>query len=432
MLRSVVVCVLLSVVIPAMAEPNQVSGRNIKELVSDAHVEIDVPLGNKIQVIFSADGKMRGSARHLAGYLGAPNDQGRWWVAGDQLCSQWQLWLHGEKQCLRLSSDGTRIHWVNDDGRVGTANIISKAKPQITNAAVPALTRRVATIHVPGTLAAAEPEQPVAVPLASAASAQVSMSRERSAGLEAPFAAMAKEDTDSANGEPLAAETTRSDRRRGAMASMLAGPLFRVARVDASDVLFVREGPSADHMALGVLMPDAHDIRMTGDCRARWCPVAHHEISGWVNRAYLEPVGAALGDRAVTRVAHSYRDPAYAPRSCLSAQARALLDTIEAKFGAVHLVSTCRRGATIAGTRRPSRHASGNAIDFDAGERKAAIVAWLAANHRTGGTMTYGDMNHIHADIGHHFVSLAARDRAGVQAAASRDWSQSRMSLSAR
>jgi len=96
-----------------------------------------------------------------------------------------------------------------------------------------------------------------------------------------------------------------------------------------------------------------------------------------------------------------------APRKCLTTAARALLEQIEEKFGPVRVISTCRPGARIAGSGRISRHASGNAIDFDAGSRKGAIVKWLVANHKKGGTMTYPDMSHVHVDIGRHFVSLA-------------------------
>ena len=98
-------------------------------------------------------------------------------------------------------------------------------------------------------------------------------------------------------------------------------------------------------------------------------------------------------------------------RSCLTSAARGILNRIESKFGSVRLVSTCRPGATIAGSGRPSRHASGNAVDFEAGNRKGAIVNWLANNHHAGGTMTYADMSHIHVDIGSHFVSLAGGGR---------------------
>ena len=95
-------------------------------------------------------------------------------------------------------------------------------------------------------------------------------------------------------------------------------------------------------------------------------------------------------------------------RGCLTSSARALLGRIESQFGAVQIISTCRPGARIAGTGRISRHASGNAVDFNAGGRKAAIVRWLIANHKSGGTMTYAGMSHIHVDIGYRFVSLGS------------------------
>jgi hypothetical protein len=103
-------------------------------------------------------------------------------------------------------------------------------------------------------------------------------------------------------------------------------------------------------------------------------------------------------------------------RTCLTPPARDLLARIEAQFGAVGIVSTCRPGAVIAGSGRPSRHASGNAIDFNApGGRKAEVVRWLIANHHSGGVMTYSDMNHIHVDIGHHFVALGAPSGGGAR-----------------
>ena len=158
---------------------------------------------------------------------------------------------------------------------------------------------------------------------------------------------------------------------------------------------------------------------MTGVCQSGWCPVQHQSTRGWVNRTYLaidEPLLAISVTpdnssqdnlRGAAAPLTVLRDPADAPRTCLTPPARALLERIEAKFGPVRLVSTCRHGAIIAGTNRPSRHASGNAVDFDAGGRKAQIVEWLVANHHEGGTMTYADMDHIHVDIGPHFVSIA-------------------------
>jgi uncharacterized protein YcbK (DUF882 family) len=93
-------------------------------------------------------------------------------------------------------------------------------------------------------------------------------------------------------------------------------------------------------------------------------------------------------------------------RSCLTRDARALLNRIEEHFGRVEIVSTCRPGARIATSGRPSKHASGQAIDFRVPGHKKQVVQWLIKNHDDGGTMTYSDMDHIHVDVGSHFVAL--------------------------
>jgi hypothetical protein len=95
-----------------------------------------------------------------------------------------------------------------------------------------------------------------------------------------------------------------------------------------------------------------------------------------------------------------------ASRSCLTGSARALLNRIEGQFGRVQIISTCRPGARIAGTGKISKHASGQAIDFRVPGKKGQVVAWLRRNHNSGGTMTYSDMDHIHVDVGYHFVAL--------------------------
>jgi hypothetical protein len=99
-------------------------------------------------------------------------------------------------------------------------------------------------------------------------------------------------------------------------------------------------------------------------------------------------------------------------RACLQASARALLNRIESQFGTVQIVSTCRPGAVIAGSGKPSKHRYGLAVDFNApAGKKGAIVQWLIKNHHSGGTMTYAGMNHIHVDVGSRFVSLGAGGR---------------------
>jgi hypothetical protein len=149
---------------------------------------------------------------------------------------------------------------------------------------------------------------------------------------------------------------------------------------------------------------------------------------GFDGRHYGELQNAPNFGRA--KVEHGKLDHADAPRKCLQPEIRALLERVEDIFGPVEVISTCRPGATIAGTGRPSRHASGNAVDFEAGGRKVAILRWLVANNHTGGTMTYADMSHIHIDYGPHFVSLA-RPLPGLQVASNNSSSStSRSSVS--
>lgn len=124
--------------------------------------------------------------------------------------------------------------------------------------------------------------------------------------------------------------------------------------------------------------------------------------------------------------APAFAKGASASRNCLTAPARALLGRIEARFGRMQLISTCRPGARIAGTGRISRHSSGNAIDFNAGSRKGAVVRWLIANHKSGGTMTYAGMSHVHVDIGHHFVSLNSGGRGGYRSSRRRTYASAR------
>lgn len=103
------------------------------------------------------------------------------------------------------------------------------------------------------------------------------------------------------------------------------------------------------------------------------------------------------------------RRPAMSSVSCLTPEARAILDQIQATFGPLRIVSTCRPGATIRGTNHPSYHRYGKAVDFIAPRgMKQAVVRWLINLHR-GGVMTYHNFNHIHFDTGSFFVKLGAR-----------------------
>ena len=86
-------------------------------------------------------------------------------------------------------------------------------------------------------------------------------------------------------------------------------------------------------------------------------------------------------------------------RSCLTGQTRQVLAGLEARFGAVKVISTCRPGAVIAGSGMPSQHRYGKAVDFvpRSGQR-AAMLSWLRS-HANGAVITYAS-GHIHFDTG--------------------------------
>ena len=95
----------------------------LRSLVSGRTVNLDTPLGTTIPITFNPDGTTRGRAGSLATYLGAPNDDGRWWVEKARLCQRWKVWFDRETQCLRFRQAGDIIHWTRDDGRTGTARL---------------------------------------------------------------------------------------------------------------------------------------------------------------------------------------------------------------------------------------------------------------------------------------------------------------------
>lgn len=105
---------------------------------------------------------------------------------------------------------------------------------------------------------------------------------------------------------------------------------------------------------------------------------------------------------------------ASASRSCLTADTRAVLARLEGRVGTVSIVSTCRPGATIAGTQRPSFHRYGKAVDFNT-RRKAEAIAFL----RTQGVfvMTYCGMSHVHFNTGQVGASFCGGRHAYASAA---------------
>lgn len=437
MLKPIVLGVWLSAAMTtAWAQSPGLSGQQITDLVAGTTVEIDTPAGTKVPVRYTQEGRIAGEARDLAWFLGSPTDIGRWWVAGDQLCHKWIRWFNGEPQCMRLSKDGQVIRWRSQDGNTGTAaiaipapvqastllalpRVFPRRTPEPAPAAPPPALADAPRQRVPAETAAVAslPSPPAATEIVAETNPAPSVAAPPIA--PPPVAALRIPPPQQAESRQPEAKIASAPPPTQVEPSRQAEPkrpaLFKVANVRQDDVLNIRSGPSADFEIVAELPPGSHGIAITSECRSQWCPVQHRSARGWVNSTYLAPeetytlsLQGALNDSPAKSAASPHlRDSPEAPRACLTPAARALLDRIEQKFGPVKVMSTCRSGAIIAGTGRASRHASGNAVDFDAGSRKAAILEWLIANHRRGGIMTYAGMDHIHVDIGPHFISLA-------------------------
>lgn len=433
------VCLSLS---SSFAAVGTLPAAEIRKLVTGATVEIDAPLGNKLPVEYAQDGRLAGQARGLASHLGSASDKGRWWVEADKLCQLWERWFNAEPQCLELQKEAGRIRWRDSRGNTGMATVIAQS-PKVARAGNAGEQERSAIQFTrprtfpPQTPPAIEPARKPAPANAEfdtvpppATPRKPPLEGRMSIGAPVPPAAPAIEAKPASPqpppaAPPIARSATPHPRPEAKPAPSLStqsapkSPAFKVTNVAATDVLNVRSGPSAEHDIVGSLAPETAGIHLTGDCRSKWCRIEHRSLTGWVNRSFLSDDAAISAAPNATRTALMprerdalvLRDAPDAPRSCLTSEARALLGRIEAKFGPVRAVSTCRPGARIAGTGRISKHANGNAIDFDAGSRKEAIVEWLIANHTKGGTMTYPHMDHIHVDIGPHFVSLASGRR---------------------
>lgn len=113
---------------PAIA--SELSGGEVRELISGKMVRLDTPLGIKLPLRYQTNGSVSGD---ISGFsmasMFAPKEEGRWWVDGKRLCQQWPTWYKGRTFCFTISKiDDSRISWVRDDGATGTAVISGVAQ----------------------------------------------------------------------------------------------------------------------------------------------------------------------------------------------------------------------------------------------------------------------------------------------------------------
>jgi GntR family transcriptional regulator/MocR family aminotransferase len=78
--------------------------------------------GDPLTIDLLADGSMKGRA----GFANEDLDEGRWWLEGDFWCRQWREWSYGQVVRFRIVLEGDRIQWVNAEGRIIDAGLITR------------------------------------------------------------------------------------------------------------------------------------------------------------------------------------------------------------------------------------------------------------------------------------------------------------------
>lgn len=97
---------------------------------------------------------------------------------------------------------------------------------------------------------------------------------------------------------------------------------------------------------------------------------------------------------------HISRNTYSTSTQCLPPQVKKALSGVS-KYGKVTIISSYRKNAVIAGTRKRSKHASCKAVDFNISGNKSGAIKWLRSQRLE--VITYGcAMHHIHIATGNY------------------------------
>jgi hypothetical protein len=101
------------------------SGEEIRTLVTGRTVFLSAPFGGELPLNYRANGSVDGNGQAIGlGRFFAPRDTGRWFIAGNRLCQQFESWYNGERLCFTVTKLGNnRIRWVRDNGEQGVARV---------------------------------------------------------------------------------------------------------------------------------------------------------------------------------------------------------------------------------------------------------------------------------------------------------------------
>lgn len=116
---------LFSVALVDPINAQNLSGTEIKRLVSGQRIFLSTPFGVELPLFYQSNGDVVGNISGISvARMFTPRETGRWWVQGNALCQKWPTWYNGRQFCFALRKIGeSQLSWLRDDGKSGTARI---------------------------------------------------------------------------------------------------------------------------------------------------------------------------------------------------------------------------------------------------------------------------------------------------------------------
>lgn len=118
-------CTIISVMLISAAGAQNLSGNEIKQLVSGQRIYLSTPFGVELPLVYQTNGAVVGNISGISvARMLTPRETGKWWVQGNVLCQKWPTWYSGRQFCFALRRIGPgQFSWLRDDGKSGTARI---------------------------------------------------------------------------------------------------------------------------------------------------------------------------------------------------------------------------------------------------------------------------------------------------------------------
>ncbi|SIQ52912.1 hypothetical protein SAMN05880582_10249 [Rhizobium sp. RU20A] len=109
----------------AFADTGRLNADEIRRDIVGRTIYLAAPIGGEFPLNYRTNGVVDGDGEALGlGKFIAPKDKGKWWIDGNRLCQQFNVWYDGAPMCFELSrTEPGKVKWVRDNGQTGVARI---------------------------------------------------------------------------------------------------------------------------------------------------------------------------------------------------------------------------------------------------------------------------------------------------------------------